>query len=51
MHVTPEATPQQSELLVHFSEICEQVPDIGGLQTMGEAGLFGSDGRQKPSQH
>jgi hypothetical protein len=51
MQVTPAAAPQQSALVVHFSEMFEQVPDIGGLQTFGDAGSFGSEGRQKPSQH
>jgi hypothetical protein len=50
MHFVPIDAPQQSLVVVHFSEFSEQ-PPLGGLQTFGELGSFGSLGRQKPSQH
>jgi len=51
MQVMPEADPQQSEFCVHFSATLEHCPTTGMLHTVGDCGLFGSDGRQKPSQH
>jgi hypothetical protein len=51
MHVVPLLTSQQSALVVHRSDVWEHVPVTGGPHTVGDDGLLGSDGRQKPPQH